>query len=288
MAVSADYVMNIKDITYVSGDVDMTVTLGQYIVPVIPTAVDVSNSILSEVSVPAAFTSTGSALLCKPLTTKYIPVVGANSYVVTPSIANGFQHAMATTAFTISMSQQTSLINPNVATFIITGQYSWNGTVWYDASFQDYILVPPTIEYVAIPVTSSFFVPGTPSTGAVYARWKVFNQQTATDWGYDISYVNGMIDVFPRHSHTWVQTGQADDTAIGVNENNAVYDGTIPETITCTINGGAPFAITCAAPNYTGTANIKASLVTGANSIKFTSTVPCTVTPSATYLALPT
>lgn len=287
MAVSADYLLNIKDITYVSGPVDMTVHLGQYIVPSTQDISDVETKLLSEVTDPALFTYGTNSLTMSAFGIAYLPVEDGYSYLPSNLMSEGYQFAIVSIEGQIAVD---SIDPPGVddRTVILIGQYSFDAfaSAPYTSTHQCAIdLNPDDTGTVLNNVYSTFVVPGQASSCTLYVRWKIMSE---CDGSIVLSNYTIALDVIPRHQHTWAQTGQADNKMQAQQINNAAYIGAIPETVTCTINGGAPFAIACAAPSYSNNLDIKGYLVTGVNTVKFTSTVPCTVTPTATYLALPT
>jgi len=289
MATAASYILNIKDITYVSGTVEMNVQLGNYIAQSSQEVSDVSNELLSDITVPGRFEGIILDTAIDPSSILYVPYSG-DCFLKSATCTEGFQYAVSY--------MHTNLINntPLVAASIAAiCQFSYNGNDWYDASNQSIAKVSVGFsgtEDIYDSLYASFIIPGNVDPVAVWTRWKIVNTTLATIWlkSYTVS-----MDIIPRHTHTWVQTGQADNKLQSQQVDNTSLSGATPETITCAINGGTSFAIACASPSFNNSIDIlgKATamgkpLVTGINTIVFTSTTKCSVTPTATYMALPT
>ena len=289
MGTAASYVLNIKDITYVSGTVEMNVQLGNYIAQSSQEVSDVSNELLSDITVPGRFEGIILDTAIDPSSILYVPYSG-DCFLKSATCTEGFQYAVSY--------MHTNLINntPLVAASIAAiCQFSYNGNDWYDASNQSIAKVSVGFsgtEDIYDSLYASFIIPGNVDPVAVWTRWKIVNTTLATIWlkSYTVS-----MDIIPRHTHTWVQTGQADNKLQSQQVDNTSLSGATPETITCAINGGTSFAIACASPSFNNSIDIlgKATamgkpLVTGINTIVFTSTTKCSVTPTATYMALPT
>lgn len=282
MGTTAKYTMDIKDITYVSDDVQMTVTLDRYVAYSYQSPTSVQNELLSEVTTPGYFSATVSQTHFGSGETLYLPYFG-DAFLKSATCTEGFQYAIAYMHTNI---MNHSLASP--ATITATCQYSYNGNDWYDASYQSIARVSDNFgatEDVFDQLYASFVIPGSVSPVALWTRWKVYNEAGGGDvWFYNYTI---SMDVIPRHTHVWQQVGQSPSTMQAQQVDDASYSGSTPESITCTING-TPINITCAAPSYANNLNIKGYLVTGVNTIDFTSTTPCRVTPSANYTALPT
>jgi len=296
MATAASYILNIKDVTYISGTVDMNVQLGNYIAQSSQDTVSVSNELLSEVTAPAVFAATILSHIVSESDILYLPLYG-DSFVKSATCSDGFQHAIA---YMHVNALNTHTYKP--ATLVCTGQYSYNGVDWYDCSYQSVCAISDRWNDGAAGdtwgdffngLTAQFTIPGNVDPVAVYTRWKVYNMPGGGSV-YLKDYTISM-EVIPRHTHVWVQTGQADNTMQAQQIDNTSLIGATPETITCAINGGTSFSIACASPSFNNSIDIlgKATsmgkpLVTGINNIVFTSTTKCSVTPTATYMALPT
>lgn len=288
MGTSAKYTIDIKDIAYVSDDVQMTVQLDRYVVYSTPDTIDVETKLLSEVTSPGYFDSSLDSVIVSAEDIVYIPFTG-DAFLKSATCDDGFQYAVA------SMFANCNQYDPSdpavtAPTLGASCQYSYNGNTWYTASHQAVVvcnwLMPsgPGSETTWNTLSAQFLIPGNVDPVAIYIRWKLYNTSDVT---IAVSAYTISLDVVPRHQHVWAQTGQADNKMVPTHVNNAAYVGSTPETITCDINGSS-FAIACAAPTYANNLNIKSYLVTGVNNITFTSTTPCRITPSANYTALPT
>ena len=281
MGAAAKYTLDIKDIGDVGPVVDMTVKLDKYIAYSYQAATSVQNELLSEVTAPGYYGATIMDLYVASGAIEYVPYYG-DSFLKSATVSEGFQYAIS---YMHSNFQNLSLTSPATITAIC--QYSYNGNDWYTASSQTIVKISdnaPITQDVFDSAYASFIIPGNVDPVAVWTRWKIINDSGGAGvWmkSYSIS-----MDIIPRHTHVWQQVGQSADTMKSdqIDDANEVSAAT-PETITCCINGGAPFAITCAAPTYSNNLDIKAQLVSGVNTIEFTSAEPCTVTPSANYLA---
>jgi hypothetical protein len=294
MATAASYVLNIKDITYVSGTVEMNVQLGNYIAQSSQEVSDVSNELLSDITVPACFAATILSTIIDTGTTIYVPFYG-DCFLKSATCTEGFQYAISYMHINALNTHMTK-----AATLVATGQYSHNGNDWYDSSYQSICHVTDRYGITEFTggdfwneLTAQFTIPGNINPVAVWTRWKIYSEAGGASVNmhdYTIS-----MEIIPRHTHTWQQVGQAPSTMQAVQVDNTSLIGATPETITCTINGGTSFSIVCASPSFNNSIDIlgKATamgkpLVTGINTIVFTSTTKCSVTPTATYMALPT
>ena len=289
MATAASYILNIKDITYVSGTVEMNVQLGNFVAQSTQSVSDVTNELLSEVTAPGYFGATIADVALDPTSVLYIPYYG-DCFLKSATCDEGFQYAVSY--------MHTNLMNNSpllAASIAAICQYSYNGNDWYDASNQSIAKISvgfEATEDIYDSLYASFIIPGNVNPVAIWTRWKIVNTTGATIWlkSYSVS-----MDIIPRHTHVWVQTGQADNKLQSQQVDNTSLIGATPETITCTINGGTAFSIACASPSFNNSIDIlgKATamgkpLVSGVNTIVFTSTTKCSVTPTATYMALPT
>jgi len=295
MATAASYILNIKDITYVSGTVEMNVQLGNYIAQSSQDTVDVQNELLSDITIPSYTAATGEMIIATKSATVYVPIVGPTPYMTSIQLTDGYQYALAT----ITMSAINSSVVNEFGRLHIRCNYSWDHITWYESAYLSQFYMSPIDAddptFVSN-IENTAMIPGKDTTTYLYVRWAIYNDQDAAgDFGYSIVDVCSMLNVIPRHLHNWVQTGQADNKMQAVQIDNTSLIGATPETITCTINGGTPFAIACASPSFNNSIDIlgKATamgkpLVTGINNIVFTSTTKCSVTPTATYMALPT
>jgi hypothetical protein len=290
MGVSAKYALNIKDITYVSGPVEMTVQLSEYVATSYQDTAVVENKLLSEITIPGYFDSNIGSITVSAGGIAYIPFAGDAFLKTAATFSDGYQYAVAS-MFANCNQYDPSIVAAHAPTLGASCQFSNNGNDWYTASHQAVIvcnwLMPsgPGSESTWNPLSAQFLIPGNVDPVAVWIRWKLYN---TSDVVIAVSGYTVSLDVVPRHQHVWSQTGQPDNTMQAVQVDDASLVGSTPQTITCIINGGAPFAIACAAPSFSNNVDIKSSLVTGNNIIEFTSTTKCSVTPSATYLALPT
>lgn len=295
MGAAAKYTLDIKDITDVGTIVDMTVKLDKYIAYSYQAATAVQNELVSEVTIPAYYSASGAIVSATPSTTVYLPTIGPTPYLMSATIDGGYQFAIATvTAEAINSDTR----NVDTGRLFVICEYSWDATTWFEGTYQSMFTMTPVLydypdagwQFVSY-ITNQYMVPGTPNTCNLSVRWAIYCDLPISDYpahniGYSIADVSVMLDVVPRHTHVWQQVGQAADTLKSDQVDDAVeLAAATPELITCTINGGAPFNITCAAPTYSNNLDIKAQLITGVNTIEFSSTVPCTVTPSANYLA---
>jgi len=281
----ATYLLNIKDITYVSSTVDMTVQLGQYMAQSYQNPATVSNELLSDITIPG--TVGDSALSwsvdCDGSIT-YIPYDG-DAFLKSATCTEGFQYAVAYLFTNVYAGT-----GCNGGYLVASCQYSYNGNDWYDSSIQSLcrVMAPDGVTNHYAYMSAQYLIPGNVDPVAVWIRWKMSVYGDTGSGLYVFLKYSITLDVIPRHTHTWQQTGQAPSTMQAIQVDDASQVGATPETITCAINGGAPFAITCAAPSYANNLDIKPQLVTGVNTIVFTSTVKCSITPTATLLVLPT
>jgi len=294
MGLPAAYTFPIKDITYVSGQVDMTVQLSEYIATISPDTTTVETKLLSEVTDPSLFTYGTSSLSMGAFVIAYLPVEVGYAYLPSNLMPEGYQFAIVSIEGQIAVDPGDP---PGVddRTVILIGQFSFDAfaSAPYTSTHQCVIdLNPDDTGTVLNNVYSTFVVPGQASSCTLYVRWKVMSE---CDGGIFLLNYTIALDVIPRHQHVWQQLGKAENTLTPPMIDNTSLVGSTPETITCTINGGTPFSIVCASPSFSNTVDIKsiattkgAPLVSGSNTINFTSTTPCRVTPSATYTALPT
>ena len=283
MGLPAKYTFDIKDVTYIGPTFTVDIQLGKYTAYSYQAPTAVSNELLSEVTTPGYFAATVGDVVVASGATVYLPYWG-DSYLKSATCTEGFQYALA--------SMHSSIMNHSIAspaTIYAMCQYSHNGNDWYDASYQSVCRVSDNFgltEDIYNSISGVFTVPGNAGAVSVFIRWKIYNMPGGGEVWMK-SYTIAM-DVVPRHTHVLQQVGQAANTVKAQQTDNTVYaQPATPETITCTVNGGTPFAVSCPAPDYKGSVDIKSLLVNGVNTIQFTSTTPCTVTPSANYLTFP-
>lgn len=288
MGVSAKYTLDIKDIAFVSGSVEMTVQLDKYIATSYQDTVAVETKLLSEVTTPGYYVPSVGSTTISALSVVYLPIYLGESYLVSATQPEGFQYAIAYFHANI---RSAILGDPDPYGWLVAScQFGYDGVTWYDSTYQ---CVVKLSEYDSSPgdeqyydsINGSFMIPGSSTPVQLYVRWKLNNLYDSTLF---VMYYSVGLDIIPRHQHIWSQTGQPDNTLQAVQVDDASMVGSTPETIDCSINGGATFPIACMSPSFRNNLDIKSYLVTGVNTIEFISTTKCSVTPSATYLALPT
>ena len=292
MGTAASYILNIKDVTYISGTVEMSVQLGNYVAQSSQDTVDVETKLLSEITVPGYVTNEDSTwnLDCDGSIT-YIPYV-SDAFLKSATMSDGYQYAVAHMFTTVYAGPDC-----NGGYLVAMCQFSNNGTDWYNATYdsQCKVMAPDGVTNHYAYLAAEFLIPGNADPVALWIRWKMTVDGDTGSGLYVLLRYSVSMDIVPRHRHVWVQTGQADNKMQAVQIDNTSLIGATPESITCAINGGTAFVIACASPSFNNSIDIlgKATamgkpLVSGINTIVFTSTTKCSVTPTATYMALPT
>lgn len=273
------FLLEISDAESISStSVDMKIVIGKYRVYSFQNEVSVGNQYLSDITIPAVFAASGYNEQLLKASSLYLPVIAGSPYLVTDIIDNGFQYAIATIDFRIMNS---SIANNNGGAYIICN-YSWDGINWNEGTYQSYHEVPliyDTEHPYYTDVVNTYMIPGTVNDSRLYVRWRVTSilPDIPTNSHYFVSQVSCIVDVLPRHTHVWVQSGQADNILkADQGDDLSESDVTPPETIHLEVNS-THFG------DVSGTVDIKSALQDGTNEIKFTSTTVCTVTPSATF-----
>jgi hypothetical protein len=277
MTSTATFKLEVSDVANIYSDtVMMNTAIKPFIVNAIQNTSTVANKLLDTVLVPV---SVDVDWVFWPQivegATVYLPTpVGQPSYIVSQVLDEGYSYALATLTVTIA---NTDTTNPFSNVNIICSS-STNAIDWDEQGQVHYLRIPP-ISNNSYPwngyITATAILPGCAASSRIYVRWKVTTDCPTP--GYTALYHTAHLDIMPRHTHTWQQTGQADNV-VKANQSDGVTQSTASVgTVYCTINGST-FQVTDG-----GSYDIKSYLITGTNNVVFSSTSPCSVTPSSTF-----
>lgn len=284
-AVANDYTktlfpLEISNVANIQGTVMMNVTIGPYKVYSYPEPTYTQTNALSTVNTNVNYWGMLAQTYIKHGNNIYLPMNGAG-YLVSDPNDNGFNYAIA--------SIHTTLINEfanngNGAYIYIICCYSYDGVTWHEGTYQQRITMSmaQVIGSVTIPhianIGCQYIIPGVTYTCQVYTKWRLYCYGTSGT-GYGIYDTSVSLDIIPRHAHLVTSIGQPEGyVKTGQTANLQSANVTPPSQVVCTVNNGTPFNVSNNTP-----VNITSKLITGHNTIEFSSGTVCTVTPSSTY-----
>jgi len=240
--------------------------------------------LLSNVLVPSSFDGLSYPGDLWNAATTYLPFTSGTPELVAGSeIENGFEYAFATVSFTT----EPILATVDIGYLYVTCEYNYTGatTGWFEGTFQQKWRIPTGPDGERTFCTNTYLIPGTANTCQPHVRWKCLAEIGVNDVAAGVHYylrnISCMLDVIPRHTHDWQQTGvtNANELLAPQTDDVTEVETTPPASVTVYVNGTNLGSLTPGVPK-----DIKSYLIDGINDISFTSDTVCTVTPSGKFI----